>query len=80
MSAQGKRRTGAKWKRNVKSVLILVLVVVVLIVIFQNVENDDFQVLFWKATLPKVLFLLIAFAAGALVGALLSHLLRGKRA
>jgi uncharacterized integral membrane protein len=63
------QKSGHVW-RNVKMALVIALVVLVLIVIFQNVEQASYRILFWQLRLPRIAFALLAFGAGALASGL----------
>ncbi len=64
---------------QVKFALVLIVVVLLLIVIFQNVENTQYRVLFWTPEMPRFLLPVISLVVGMASGAALLHFLRRRR-
>lgn len=55
-----------------KMILAIVLGVLAVIIVFQNFQPVETYVLFWRLTLPHVVFLGIVFAVGIILGAVLT--------
>jgi len=66
------------WVAQLKFVLLLVVVMLALIVVFQNVQDVPYRVLFWEVPLPGFLLPLAAFFAGLTAGALAMHFVKGR--
>jgi uncharacterized integral membrane protein len=55
-----------------KMIVGIVIGVIGLIIVFQNFQRVDTMVLFWRMTLPHIAVLGIVFAAGIILGSVLS--------
>jgi len=55
-----------------KMIVGIVIGVIGLIIVFQNFQRVDTMVLFWRMTLPHIAVLGIVFAAGFILGGVLS--------
>jgi uncharacterized integral membrane protein len=67
--ARGGEMTGPS---RAKMIVAIVLGVLGAIIVLQNFQPVETNVLFWRLTLPHVAFLGIVFAAGFILGAVLS--------
>lgn len=80
---RGRHETGRAglgvWLRRAKLICVVVVAVLVVIVLFQNNKPATFEVLFWRPEVPLAVLLLGVFATGALMGAVVAHLLRRRR-
>jgi uncharacterized integral membrane protein len=64
------------WTRP-KTILWIIGIILILIFIFQNVEPTQLHFLFWSLPeLPKLVFILISMALGALLALLISWEIR----
>ncbi len=79
MGESGVRGAGRRWAQRVKYGALALLVVCVLIVVFQNSEQSQFRVLFWKVSAPQALMLLVTFLLGAGAGAVSLWLWQQRR-
>jgi uncharacterized integral membrane protein len=55
-----------------KMIVGIVIGAIGLIIVFQNFQRVDTMVLFWRMTLPHIALLGIVFAAGFILGAVIS--------
>lgn len=74
--APGVRGGVRKWARRLRLGALLGVVALVLIVLFQNMGTATYRILFWEKDVPRLLMLVIVFAAGALAGALVMKAIR----
>lgn len=67
--------------QKIKFTLLILAIAFTLIVALQNTERMDIDILFYSTSLPKTVLIMVAAAAGFLVGALMtSRMLRRKQA
>lgn len=63
-------------RRHKALTLLTLIIVLVLIVLFQNSDLVSFQVLFWKFSAQKVIFILGAMFLGYIIGKLVERSFR----
>ncbi len=51
-----------------KTIVLLVILALILIVFIQNTEVVAFPILFWKISMPRIIFLLVMTAVGFIIG------------
>lgn len=61
---------------NLKTVLILIIVVLALIIFLQNTQIVSLQLLFWKISMSRIIFMSFLILAGFVLGILVGGLLR----
>lgn len=57
-----------------KIIVAIVLGIIGIVIVLQNFQPVETNILFWRLTLPHVIFLGIVFAAGCILGAVLAML------
>ncbi|MFC1556369.1 LapA family protein [candidate division KSB1 bacterium] len=58
---------------NFKTILLLIVVVIVIIFIVQNTTTVSVSFLFFEATMPRALLLILTLASGIIIGILLPY-------
>ena len=72
-------RNFPKWLRRIRLGAVLGVSAFVLIVFFQNVKkHDPYDILFWQASVPRWIALLVAAVIGLAAGVWIAYL-AGKR-
>ncbi len=69
----------ARWRPSRKLVVGAILLVLALIFVFQNTARGRVNVLFWHASLPAWIWLLVIFLIGVVVGSLFPWLRRPQK-
>jgi len=59
-----------------KTIIILILIILSLIIAIQNIEVVDLQLLFWKISMSRIIFMVFLLLVGFILGYLVAKLVK----